>query len=192
MRVWCISTPAWQRSWYVSILANVCAFRWFGALIHSTSVSARWWSTTQQFSTEQIQQDRQSDTDTTLKHPVSFRIKHSVLTPVHISLNFINKSSWCAESDLKSTDQRFSEAAVTLDSIITAKFRSLGSQAVWPCCWWSTEQTCSRTVPESNQRNPWVSRFWKRSSLRRHLPDSRMCRHSKCVFLESYTSAAVW
>ncbi len=40
---------------------------------------------------EQIERDRKSDTDTALKHPVNFRIKHSVLASDHISLNFINK-----------------------------------------------------------------------------------------------------
>ncbi len=74
----------------------------------------------QQFSTEQIEPDRKSDTDTTLNHPVNFRIKHSVLKPDHISLNFINKPSLCAESGLKSSDQKFSEAAVARDSEMNA------------------------------------------------------------------------
>ncbi len=87
------------------------------------------WSTTQQFRTEQIKQDRHSDTDTVLKHAVHCQNKHSVLTPDHISLNFINKTSLCEEPGLKSTDQRFSEAAITRDSEINAK-----SPAVWRCC----------------------------------------------------------
>ncbi len=44
-------------------------------------------------------------------------------TPDHLSLNLFNKPSVCAEPVLKSTDQRFSEAAVTLDSVITTKQR---------------------------------------------------------------------
>ncbi len=58
----------------------------------------------QQFSTEQIERDRKSDTDTALKHTDNFRIKHSMLTPDHISLDFINKLSLCAELGLKLTD----------------------------------------------------------------------------------------
>ncbi len=57
-----------------------------------------------------------------------------MLTPDHISLNFINKPSLCAEPGLKSTDQRFSEATVKLDSVITAKSRSLATPAVWLSC----------------------------------------------------------
>ncbi len=86
--------------------------------MHKASVFAGWRSTTQQFSTEQMERDRKSDTDLTLKHPVYFRIKHSVLTPEHILLNFINKHLLCAEPGLKSTDQRFSEAADTLNLIL--------------------------------------------------------------------------
>ncbi len=51
-----------------------------------------------------------------------------------MSLNFRNKLWLCAESGLKSTDERFSEAAVALDSVITAKSRSLMTPAVRLCC----------------------------------------------------------
>ncbi len=63
-----------------------------------------------------------------------FRIKHSVLMPDHVSLNSINKISLCAELCLRSTDHRFSEAAVTLDSVITVKCHSLATPAVQMCC----------------------------------------------------------
>ncbi len=86
--------------------------------IGKASIFARCWSKTQQFSAEQIEWDSKSDTDTTLKHGVNFRIKHSMLTPDHTSLNFINKLSLCVEAGLTSTDQRFSEAAVTLSIVI--------------------------------------------------------------------------
>ncbi len=35
-----------------------------------------------------------------IKHPVKSRIKHAVLTPDHISLNFINEMAWCAEPEV--------------------------------------------------------------------------------------------
>ncbi len=50
--------------------------------------------------------------------------------PDHISLDFINKPSLCAEPGLKSTDQRFSEAADTLDSEITTKSHRFATPAV--------------------------------------------------------------
>ncbi len=83
---------------------------------------------------EQIERDRKSATDTTLTHPVNFRIKHSLLTPDHISLSFINKASSCAESGLMSTDRRFLEAAVALDSEISAKSCSLATPVVRLLC----------------------------------------------------------
>ncbi len=93
-----------------------------------------WQSTMQQFSTEQIEQDSKSNTDTTLKHPVNFRIKnekHFVLTPDQNLLNFIDKMSICVKPGLKSIDQRFSEATL---KTITAKSCSLVTQAVRPWC----------------------------------------------------------
>ncbi len=45
--------------------------------IRKISVFVRWRSTKQQLSAKQIQRDRKSDTDTTLKHLVNFKIKHS-------------------------------------------------------------------------------------------------------------------
>ncbi len=72
--------------------------------------------------------DRKLDTDATLKHPVNFRIKHSVLMPDYV--NFINKPSPCAEPGLKSTHQRFLEAAVAFDSVITVKSLSPVTPAV--------------------------------------------------------------
>ncbi len=138
----CVSALERQRSWYVSTDCGCVAF----LLHHSSSdpepsaadmqvfICAGWWSTTHQFSTEQTEQDRKSDADTTLKHPVNFRIKHSVLTPDDVSLNFKSKLSLCAEPDLKWTDQRFSEAAVALDSVITTKSRSLVTPALRLCC----------------------------------------------------------
>ncbi len=77
----------------------------------------------QHFSTEQIRQDRKSDTDKTLKHPPNFRIKHSMLTPDHISPNFIYKLSLCVEPGQESADQVFSDLDA-LDSVITAKSKS--------------------------------------------------------------------
>ncbi len=50
--------------------------------------------------------------------------------PDHISLDFIHKTSVCAEPGLKTTHQRLSEVAVTLDSVITVKSRSLATPAV--------------------------------------------------------------
>ncbi len=73
MRVWCISAPERQRSWYVSILvsklsptaAALCLYSVAAPMIrsplqqiHKASVFIEWWSTTQQFSTEQIERDR--------------------------------------------------------------------------------------------------------------------------------------
>ncbi len=49
--------------------------------------------------------------------------------PDHLSLSFVNKLTLCAERGLKSTDQRFSEAAVTPDSLITVKSHSLTTSA---------------------------------------------------------------
>ncbi len=54
--------------------------------------------------------------------------------PDHISLNFINKPSLCTEPCLKSTDQRFSEAADALNSVITAKSCGLTTLAVQLRC----------------------------------------------------------
>ncbi len=88
----------------------------------------------QQYSTEQIEQDRKSDTDATLKHLVNFEMKHSLLMPNHISHNFINKLSLCAELGLMSTEQRFSEAAVEPDSLIAVESCSLTTPAVLLCC----------------------------------------------------------
>ncbi len=45
--------------------------------IHKANSFAGCRSTAQQFSTEQIEQDRESDTDTTLKHPVNFQEKNT-------------------------------------------------------------------------------------------------------------------
>ncbi len=59
---------------------------------------------------------------------IIFRIKLSMLTPDYISLNFINKLLLYAERGLKSTDQRFSEAAVAFDSVIPAKSCPLMTQ----------------------------------------------------------------
>ncbi len=69
----------------------------------------------------------------TLKHPVKFRIKYSMLTPDRISLNFINKPSLCAEPCLQSADQRFLEVVVTFDFVITAKSHSIVTLAVQLC-----------------------------------------------------------
>ncbi len=55
---------------------------------------------------------------------MSFRIKHSVLTPDHVSLD---RTSVCVKPGLKSTDQRFSEAVVAHDSVIAAKSCSLAT-----------------------------------------------------------------
>ncbi len=177
MHVWCISAPLWQWSWYVSVLVNVCAsidcscvafllcsvIRSLPQQIHKASIFAGWRSTAQQFSTERIEQDRKSNTGITLKHLINFKIKHSVLTPDHISLNFINKLSFCAEPGLKSTDQMFSEAAVALNSGIITKSHCLmrlqlsGCTVLWNAAWtqlvgvdgWrSTEQIHSRAVSE--------------------------------------------
>ncbi len=139
MRVQCVSTLEWQQSWYVSILVSVCASTgcsYVAFVIHCSSsglepsaveprASIFAGCTMQQFSSEQMGQDRKSYTDTTLKHSGKFRIQHTVLTPDHISLIFINKLSLCAEPGLKSTDQRFSEAAVAFDSVMIAKFLSV-------------------------------------------------------------------
>ncbi len=66
-----------------------------------------------------------SGTDRTLKHPVNFRIKH-VLTPDDFPLNFINNVIMCRAGPV---DERFSEAVVALDSVITVKSRSLVTPA---------------------------------------------------------------
>ncbi len=190
MWVWYISAPDRQQSWYVSNLVNVCASTGCGSFtfysvappmiqnppqqIRKASSFAGWWSTMQQFSIEQIEPNRKSDTETTLKHPVIFKIKHSVLTQGHISLNFINKPSLCAEPGLKSTDQRFSEAVNAHDSLITLKSclsRNSSCPALWNAAWTqpvgvdgrqSMEQTCSGAVPERTHIpwNPGVSSNW--------------------------------
>ncbi len=54
-----------------------------------------------------------------------------MLTADHIILNFINKPSLCAEPVLKSADQRFLEAAIVCDSVITAESFDLATPAVW-------------------------------------------------------------
>ncbi len=54
--------------------------------------------------------------------------------PDQISLNFINRTSSFAEPGLKSTDQRFKEAAFARDSVITTKSHRLATPAVRPCC----------------------------------------------------------
>ncbi len=93
--------------------------------------------------------------------------------PDHILLNFINKMSVCAEPGLKSAGQRFSEAAIVNDSVITAKSRrSPDSSCPAVLCMLHSktqpegvdgcrgmEQTCSRVVLERtcNQWNPRVS-----------------------------------
>ncbi len=99
---------------------------------HKASICVGCQSPTQQFSTEQIEWDRKSHTDTTLKHPVNFQnIKKSRLMLDCFSPNFINM---CVRPGLKSIDQRFTEAAVALDPVITAKSHCLRTPAVPPCC----------------------------------------------------------
>ncbi len=107
--------------------------------IHKASIFARWWSTSQEFNTKQIEWDRKSDTNTT----ENIRIKHSALKPDHISLNLINKTSVCVEPGLKSTDLRFSEATVAHASLITTKSHSLATQAVQL---WNASDGCWRTA----------------------------------------------
>ncbi len=65
----------------------------------------------QDFNTEQIKQDRKSDTDTPLKHPVNFTIKH------------------CFD-----TRSFFTKLYQQNDSMITTKSRSLVTPAVQPRC----------------------------------------------------------
>ncbi len=144
MCVPCVSTPERQWSWYVLTLVSVCALQLTAAAfclysiaalvirsppqqIRKASIFAGCRSTTQQLCTEQSERDRKSDTDTTLKCLVNSRQKH-------ISQNFINNPSLCAEQGLKSTDQRFSEAAVALDSVISVNSRSLATPALQLCC----------------------------------------------------------
>ncbi len=123
--------------------------------ICKASIFAGCWSTMQQFSTEQIERDRKLDTDTTVKHPVNFRIKHSMLMPGHISLNFINKPSLIAETGLKPTNQRFSESLS--EFLIVSWLQLSGCAALWNAAWTqpvgvdgqrSTEQTCNGAVLE--------------------------------------------
>ncbi len=81
----------------------------------------------QQFSTEQIEQDRKSDTDATVKHPVNFQNKTlCVDARIYISLKFVNKTALCTEPGLQSTGQRFLEAVIVRDSVITVK-------SCWSC-----------------------------------------------------------
>ncbi len=119
--------------------------------ICKASIFVRWWSTTQQFSTEQIKRDRKSNTDTPLKHPVSFRIKHYCrcwrLMMFHLTSStkrgYVQSQAW--------SQQRLSEAVIAHGSVVSIK--SCRSRN-FSCC--------------SLKRNRWVLMDDRANTLRSH------------------------
>ncbi len=189
MCVRCVSAPEQQQSWYVSILACVWASTDYGCVVFLLCRSSRhpapsaadtpgfcFCPMTEHNAAIEHRADRAGKevkhkyNIKTLQHLVNFRIKHSVLTSDHISLNFINKPSLCAEPGLKSTDQRFSEAAVAFDSVITARSCSLMTPAVRLCCslkrslntvgrcWWTEHGANTQRSRSTTHTHPMESR----------------------------------
>ncbi len=95
----------------------------------------------EQFSTEQIERDRKSDTDTTLRRQANFRNEtHPVEARSHFTKLHKQNVVMCG-ARLKSTDQRFLEAAIVRDSVrcCSAVLYS-ETQLVGVDRQWSTEQ----------------------------------------------------
>ncbi len=122
--------------------------------ICEASISDSCCSTTQPFSTEQIERDRKLDTDATLKSPINFQNK-TLCVETRSYFTKLHQQNVIMCGGLKSAEQRFSEAMTGCDSVITAKsYQSCDSscpavlrsqtQLVGVDGWRSMEQTRSR------------------------------------------------